>query len=931
VGCGERCTVFMESDLVAHQRTGAAKDDIVAGLAYSIASNYLNRVVGDRRIGDNVFFQGGVAWNKGVVAAFEKLLGKTVTVPPHHDVTGAIGAAILSIEKSSEDAFETSFRGFDLHKRKYEVSSFLCEDCSNQCEIRQVDIEDEAPLYYGSRCEKYDIGASASRKMPEDFFRIRRRALHKRYRKPHQLTKDRGRLGIPRVLHYFEFYPFWSAFFESLGYQVVQSDLTDQPIVSNSLELFSAETCFPVKLVYGHVANLLNKNVDAIFLPTFIKVADENESRNDASFNCPYVQTIPASVRARFDFESRSVDLIDSPVMLGLEREGTMRWLRSLAKHLKLSDREYGRAVSEGMAAWQGFREELATEGKRALSELAKDEKMLVVVSRPYNGHDDRLSMKLPEKIRALGLKVIPMDMLPVDQSAGGKGNDGMYWRYGRRIMDAARFIRSHPNLYPVYITSFGCGPDSFILHYFRRTMAGKPYLQVELDEHSADAGLVTRCEAFIDSLRFYDFKPPVTEFNIAKDSFRPFEKTIYIPNMCDHSFALRAAFERYGLTAEVMDESNEETVACGSKFTSGKECFPCVLTTGDMIKKIHSSHFDRKRSVFFMPGADGPCRFGQYSQFHRIILDEQGFSDVPIFSPNSRDGYTEFGLEGTGFRHVAWKGLLFVDLLTALRHRVRPYEVNRGSTDRLYADFMARMDLAICKDLSLHSLAAEAGAAFSRVKVTDEKRPLVGVVGEIYLRSNRFSNNRLIEKLEALGLEVRLASFTEWPLYTALTYQRDAFLNRDLSGMIRSTLQLFTQHWQERKLHRATAKYFPVHEETPVREIVSLAERYLKKDCKGEAILSIGKAMELVARQGADGVVNAMPFNCMPGTIVSSLSGKVSKDLGSVPWLNISYEGLRDSGEETRLEAFSDQVLARFRGRKSLKPNPARLEDFGN
>ena len=171
VGCGERCTVFMESDLTSYQQAGVEKDDLVAGLAYSIAANYLTRVVQKRRIGEHVFFQGGVAWNKGVVAAFEKILGKSITVPPHHDVTGAIGAAIIAMEQG--DGEQSRFRGFDLSDRKYTVESFTCEDCSNMCEVREVKIEGEKPLYYGSRCEKYDAEAKTVDNDRFDFYKFR--------------------------------------------------------------------------------------------------------------------------------------------------------------------------------------------------------------------------------------------------------------------------------------------------------------------------------------------------------------------------------------------------------------------------------------------------------------------------------------------------------------------------------------------------------------------------------------------------------------------------------------------------------------------------------------------------------------------------------------------------------------------------------------
>jgi predicted nucleotide-binding protein (sugar kinase/HSP70/actin superfamily) len=167
--------------------------------------------------------------------------------------------------------------------------------------------------------------------------------------------------------------------------------------------------------------------------------------------------------------------------------------------------------------------------------------------------------------------------------------------------------------------------------------MHGKPYLQLELDEHSADAGLITRCEAFVDSLRFYEYRSPVAKFSVAVDDYKPFEKTIYIPHMCDHAYAIRAAFERCGLTAEVLDEPDDRALEIGKRYTSGKECFPCVVTTGDMIKKITEGDCDTDRTVFFMPGANGPCRFGQYSQFHRMILDDLGISvrshGKPLFS----------------------------------------------------------------------------------------------------------------------------------------------------------------------------------------------------------------------------------------------------------------------------------------------------------
>jgi len=618
------------------------------------------------------------------------------------------------------------------------------------------------------------------------------------------------------------------------------------------------------------------------------------------------VQTIGSSIKARFDFDSSGIKFVTPPVSFTPDVDELKQRFTKVKAELKLSDRELKKAIQLGLSAYQSYRQSLREEGKKTLQDIKPDEKVVVLVSRPYNGFDRRLSLDLPEKARNLGLKVIPLDFLPV--SSNGANMDHMYWKYGRQILLAAKYIREHPNLFPVYITSFGCGPDSFITHFFRKEMSGKPYLQLEMDEHSADAGMITRVEAFLDSLRFYKFRPPVTSFSIVNDSFKPFEKTIYIPNMCDHAYALRAAMERFGLTAEVLDEPDETTLEFGKKFTSGKECFPCLITTGDIVKKIRSKGFDPKRGVFFMPGANGPCRFGLYSQFHRIILDDLGYKDVPIYSPNSGNGYAEFGLEGTAFRSVAWKALVFVDCLIKMKHRTQPYEINKGEAEKVYYHYLKRLDRAVPADEPIGDLAEEAARAFAAIDIARSNRPLIGVVGEIYLRNNRYSNNHLITKLHDLGLEVWLATFAEWPLYTSVTYRHDSWQRRDIKNTLTGTIQLASQRWQEHSLIRRFLKHFDLGHDYPVNKVLQLAQKYLSIEHKGEAILSIGKAIEMV-REGASGVINAMPFNCMPGTVVSSLSKKVSDDLGGVPWLNISYEGLRDSGEDTRLEAFADQA----------------------
>jgi predicted CoA-substrate-specific enzyme activase len=903
VGCGERCTVFMESDLVSHQRSGAKTSDLIAGLAYSIASNYLTKVVGDRKIGDNIFFQGGVAWNMGVVAAFENLTGKEVTVPPHHDITGAIGAAILAMENDTGQ--KSRFKGFDLSQRKYSLTSFTCEDCSNLCEIRNVVIEGEEPLYYGSRCEKYDVKGKHKKVRVPDYFSLRQRLLTRRYVEQTIKSDYIGRIGIPRILHFFEFYPYWRTFFESLGYEVVNSDQSNHDIVESALEKFEAETCFPIKLAYGHIDNLLKKQVDFIFLPGLVKSTDD-EGNEEGSSICPYVQSISSTIAARFDFDSAGVKFIGFPIKMQRDISKMVNQLRQLSKVLHVSDRAIKTAVRNGLRAFDMYRSALLSAGNKILENLGDDEKCLVIISRPYNGFDRRLSLDIPYKIRKMGIKAIHLDFLPLKLDTEDLAS--MYWLYGRKILSAAKYIRKHSNLYAVYLTSFGCGPDSFITHFFRRAMSGKPYLQLEIDEHSADAGLITRVEAFLDSLRFYRFKPSVNDYRPTDQEFEPQDKIIYIPNMCDHAYAVRAAFEKSGLNARVMAEPNEVSLQYGKKFTSGKECFPCAVTTGDMLREINREGFDPTRAVFFMPGADGPCRFGQYSKLHRIILDDLGHKDIPIYSPNSNTSYNDFGLEKTGFRRTAWRGSVFVDCLIKALLKTRPYEVNNGDAEKVYNRYLNLMEECIISDGDLLELAYNAAREFSDIPKLPGVKPLVGLVGEIYLRNNRFSNNYLIDKLETLGVEVSLATFSEWVSYTSYTYYLDAVNDRNFGSIVKASLQTYFQNRDEHRIEKSFLKYFPILHESKIKDIVKLAAPYLPVDIRGEAVLSIGKAIEFF-NNGASGIVNCMPFNCMPGTIVSSLSRKLSHDLNNIPWLNISYEGLQDTGEETRLEAFVDQV----------------------
>jgi len=488
-----------------------------------------------------------------------------------------------------------------------------------------------------------------------------------------------------------------------------------------------------------------------------------------------------------------------------------------------------------------------------------------------------------------------------------------MYWANGQKILAAARIVKDDPRLFAVYITNFSCGPDSFITHFFRKELEEKPYLQLEIDEHSADAGVITRLEAFLDSLKNVCLQatdatstPQLTVLRSNNGK----ERTIFIPHMTDHVYALAASFQACGTPAEVMPESDPESVKLGRKYTSGRECYPCILTTGNMVKLVTRPDVDLDRSAFFMPGSNGPCRFGQYSHFQRLVLDELGYPDVPIYSLNQDDGiYRDCESVGNEFSRLAWQGVVAIDLLEKKLREVRSYEKKPGDADQIYQHYLKQVSEHIKNKKDLTAVLRKAREDFDQLGIErEQKKPVIGVIGEIYIRSNSFSNENIVRKLEALGSEVWLPSVGEWILYTNFTAMRRSFKNRHWSNFLKIFIANYYQRYDEHHLSKIFASSLKNYHEPPTKETIRNARSYLDSTFEGEAILSIGKAVDF-ARKEVSGIINVMPFTCMPGTIVNALLKRFREREKNIPVLNMSYDGQEQTNTRTRLEAFVYQV----------------------
>jgi predicted CoA-substrate-specific enzyme activase len=916
---GERCTVFIESDLTRYQQNGVKVEDLVAGLSYSIVHNYLNKVVGQRRVGEKIFFQGGTAFNQGVVAAFEKVVGRPITVPPHHDVTGAIGAAILAMRENKKGS--SGFKGFDLSQKRYDIQTFTCQGCSNSCEIRKVTVEGEAPTFYGSRCEKYEVDKDKARhdEIP-DLFVEREELLLNIVPDRENLPADAPTIGIPRALFLYEHLPFWKAFFLELGIRPVLSERTNRKIIHRGVETVVAEFCFPVKAAHGHVLDLIDKGVRRLFIPSVIDMHKVGNTRN--SFNCPYVQAFPYTLRSAIDFEKLGVEALSPVIYFARGRRKLEKSLVALGRSLGRSAPQVKRALEKAEHAQKEFYRRLTQRGKQTLDALEPEGRAMIVISRPYNGCDPGINLGLPQKLRRLGVLPIPIDMMPWEEVPAEKQETAMYWKAGQRILQTARLIKDDPRLFAVYLTNFGCGPDSFVSHFFNDAMQGKPYLQIEIDEHSADAGVITRCEAFLDSLKNYRGNGAVTRANIRKTSQAP--RTIYLPYMCDQARAVAAAFRGCGIDARMLEETDDAALALGRKLTSGRECYPCILTTGDMVKKVQSPGFDPDRSAFFMPSGSGPCRFGQYNRLHRLVLDELGCSQVPILSPNQDfDLYAGLGPYGKDFPKLAWHGLVAIDLLEKKLRETKPYEVNPGETESIYRKYLDEVVEAVVHRCDIGEILRRARAEMDTIPVhTHVRRPVVGIVGEIYVRGNRFSNERIIDNIEKLGGEVWMPPVTEWLFYINHNSKWHALEK----GAYRESARVRLKDWYQRRVEHEYCEIFRgslrnLHEPR-TGDALRWATPFIHPSFEGEAGLSIGKAIDYI-QKGVAGIVNTMPFTCMPGNIVTAVFKSVREQYGNIPVLNLSYDGQGKTNSDTRLEAFMYQVKQYHR---AAKPQPKSL-----
>jgi predicted CoA-substrate-specific enzyme activase len=931
---GARCTVFMESDLIHHQQTGENLSDLTAGLSYAIAYNYLEKVVGAKKVGNRILFQGGVAANQSVAAAFENILGKPLVSPEHHNVTGAQGAALAAVGR---ERGSSRFAGFHLKDRPYEVKTFECQKCPNLCSIHQIFIDGTLRSYYGSLCGRYDKSSDrhAYAHLP-DLFRERRSQLMKGFDEKRDVSEGAGeRIGIPRALSFFDYSPFWSTFFSRLGHPLVLSEGTNKSLIERGLPHVPSETCFPVKAVYGHIVDLMSKGVGRIILPCEI---DHREAGNQKSrsYNCPYVQSLPYMVKAAM---GSSVKLLAPIMRWSRSRREVDRVLLDLGRSLGHSAETTGKAIGEAWQLQKDFEKWRKNRGKEILASMGPTDRCLVLLGKTHNIFDPGLNLHLSRKLRQAGQLAIPFDMLPLEEIALADQYENVVWKNTRDLLRALIWMRNDHRFFPVLLTNFGCGPDSFLMKYMEAEIPNKPCLVLEVDDHTGDAGMVTRIEAFLDTLdSAQGTRGPVPgrlnlvikarqrsidAWNPETDVLKRLEnRTLYFPYVSTAFCAVvKAAFQAIGLDAQVLPEPDDESEHLGRQVTSGRECHPFIVTCGEFVKLTRKPDFEPERAAILMQNYDGACRFSQYGIGHADLFRRMGLPQIPVIAPLTSTRFDEFsGLFGLRFTKLLWQGWLAAEVLERVRLHVRPYEKNPGETDRFYADGIQAIARAVAQpngrpsvwSWEVLSALKRAVKALGTVPVDrSEKRPTIGIVGEFYTVLNSWANQDIVQTLEKLGAEVMIHGLAVSNFYTLFSehyYHR----GRLREGKVGSAFYYFLRNQWVMSWVRQAQACLP----SELRPFGTLDAKTILRETRpfiyydiDPVLATLTTRVRRFAASGISGICNLFVLNCMLGNITVPIFKNALRAYQNIPVLHAVYDGQRGTNMITRIEAFMHQA----------------------
>jgi len=946
---GEHCSAFINSDIRKAIQYGAAKEDITAGIITSIVSNYLNRVVGNRSIGQNIVLQGGVAKNKAVPLAFAMLLDKNITVPPSPELLGAFGVGILAKQKFKDGLIDKGTFDIEqlLNTEIINEKSFVCRACENFCPIKVLNVNGHTYMF-GGRCNKY--ANSRKKKVIDEgsifnYIDVREELMFGEC-SPNPATFERRKdyvVGIPKAFSVYTLWPFYSWFFHTLGIEIKLSD----EILQEGIAKVESAYCFPAEIAHGAVQSIIESEADFIFVPHFRDMQSYDESVH-ANF-CPITQSLPYYIKKAFS-EIDESKILAPVISFKYGTEKALEGMIELSSQLEISAVEIEKAFRIAHNKQEEFFAKYKALGLEAVEKARKsDHPVIAVLGRPYNAFTKDANMGIPKKFTSRGYSIIPFDMLPFEET---QIFNNMYWYYGQQDMKAASYLKDEDNIFITFISNFSCAPDSFMLHYIKWMMGTKPFLILELDSHSADAGIDTRVEAFLDIIEGYRLKFTGDDdnrydnglrfINNGKDRLHVYDEInerrieifgnkkvkMLLSNMGRLSSELMAASLRgMEVNAEAMPLPDVYTLQTARSYMSGKECLPSQLVLGSALKYFESDKY-RKDEIYllFVPTTTGPCRTGQYFIFYENLFRDMRLENVVVVTLDSENSYNELGTE---FTKNAWWGLVVADYMkdieTSLRTCAEDPAAAISKYDELWHGLMEIAEKDIKQIIpALKRIASEIKKIPLKQKVADTAKVLI--VGEIYVRRDDFSVDELVRIMSRKGIIAKVSGVTEWIYYTDFMRKHEIvkkynllpwykkLFSKEMRDLLLWRIEEIWKHNVDKKIKSVLAETGLIPT-TPhnMNEIMGNAnEHFVTNELDSEISISSGAASTAMMYDYS-GVINISPFACLIGRVIEGLITPWSRER-NYPVMSVEIDGsILPPNIVSKLEIFMLNVL-RFR-----------------
>ncbi len=887
IDLGTRCTVFMNSKVKQAQKEGASVADISSGLAYSVIKNALFKVIklsDAKDLGENIVVQGGTFYNDAVLRSLEKIAGVHVTRPDIAGIMGAFGAALIARERHTADYKTHMLTIEQINALSYTTKLARCKGCTNHCLLTINKFSDSRQYITGNRCER-GLGKEKNQEHIPNLFEYKNKRLFD-YEPLSVSEAVRGTVGIPRVLNMYENYPFWAVFFAKLGFRVVLSPQSTRKIYELGIDSIPSESeCYPAKLAHGHVAWLMHQNVDFIFYPAIPYERNEFPDANN-HYNCPIVTSYSENIKNNVDdITSGKVRFLNPFMAFTSEEILSKQLVKCFKEEFHIPESEIRNAVSDGWKEMAMMRREMEEKGEEILRYMKKTGRRgIVLAGRPYHV-DPEINHGIPELINSYGICVLTEDsvshlgnlerpLIVMDQ-----------WMYHSRLYSAANFVKTRDDLDLIQLNSFGCGLDAVTTDCVSDilTDSGKIYTCLKIDEVNNLGAARIRIRSLLSAIRVRENRQEKRRIKSAGYNRVVFteemrkEYTIICPQMSPiHFDLLLPAFHAAGYNMVIPDVPARECVDIGLKYVNNDACYPSLIVIGQIMGAIMSGNLDTSKTAVLISQTGGGCRATNYIGFIRRALAKAGYASLPVISINMVGLEKNPGFKLTpGLLQHGLYALVFGDIFMRCLYRVRPYEKVAGSANALHRKWKKRVMQFVgnTKMLSHRKykwMCRQIIKDFDNLPMTDEKKPRVGIVGEILVKFLPAANNHIVDLLEAEGAEAVVPDLTDFLLYSCYNqnFKSDNLGGTEKSRHINNMIIKFLE-WMRKDARDELAKSKHFEPTAYIGDLAKRAEHIVScGNQTGEGWFLTGEMLELID-QGVTNIVCAQPFACLPNHIV--------------------------------------------------------------